>query len=124
MRLQYPDNIRIVRVPCTGKVDVKFLLDAFESGADGVMVAGCLEGDCHYLTGNLRARKRVVRTQKILEQLGIEPERLEMYNLSSGQGPRFAEITTEFTKRIMELGPNFPGRTGAIDSVPAQEVKA
>ena len=105
--MQYPDNVRIVRVPCTGKVDVKYLLNAFEKGADGVMVAGCLEGDCHYLTGNLRARKKVERVKAILEEVGIDPLRLEMYNLSAGQGPRFAEIVTEFTDRILELGPIF-----------------
>lgn len=123
MRLQYPDNIRIVRVPCTGKVDVKFLLDAFENGADGVMVAGCLEGDCHYMTGNLRARRRVNRTRKILADVGIEPERLEMYNLSSGQGPRFAEITTEFTERIIGLGPLMNPFEPAAESQ-SQEVEA
>ena len=113
MRLQYPDYVRIVRVPCTGKVDVKFLLEAFEEGADGVLVAGCLEGDCHYLTGNLRARKRVNRTKAILSEIGIEPERVEMFNLSAGQGPRFAEIVTEFTQRIIELGPGFFSRSAA-----------
>ena len=110
MRLQYPDNIRIIRVPCTGKVDVKHLLDAFESGADGVFVAGCLEGDCHFMTGNLRARKRVERVKKLLADIGMDPERLEMYNLSAGQGPRFAQITTEFVERISGLGPSGVGR--------------
>jgi F420-non-reducing hydrogenase iron-sulfur subunit len=122
MRLQYPDNVRIVRVPCTGKVDVKFLLDALENGADGVMVAGCLEGDCHYLTGNLRARKRVERVKKILDSIGIEPERVEMYNLSSGQGPRFAEITTEFTERIQKLGPIFQNHDSGETGTEVQEV--
>ena len=103
--MQYPDNVRIVALPCTGKVDVKFLLEAFESGADGVMVAGCLEGDCHYMIGNLRARKRVERTRSLLAEIGLDPQRVEMYNLSSGQGPRFAQIVTEFTERIAGLGP-------------------
>ena len=123
MRLQYPDNVRIVRVPCTGKVDVKFLLDAFENGADGVMVAGCLEGDCHFLTGNLRARKRVERTKEILKDIGIEPERVEMYNLSSGQGPRFAEIVTEFTERISGLGPPFQAKADHQENVESQGVE-
>ena len=76
-----------------------------KDGADGVYVAGCLEGDCHYLTGNLKARKRVEYVKRLLEELGIEPERAEMYNLSAAQGPRFAEIAREFTARIQELGP-------------------
>ena len=105
MRLQYPDNIRIVLIPCTGKADIKHMLTAFENGADGVMVAGCLEGDCHFVTGNLRARKRTERARKILAAAGLEPERIEMFNLSSAMGPRFAEIVTEFTERITSLGP-------------------
>jgi len=113
MRLQYPDNIRIVRLPCTGKVDVKFLLDALENGADGVAVVGCLEGECHYMTGNLRARKRVERTKAILQQIGIDPQRVEMYNLSAGQGTRFAEIVTEFAQRIIAIGPTFSKTDGS-----------
>ena len=123
MRLQYPDNIRIVRVPCTGKVDVKYLLDAFENDADGVLVAGCLEGDCHYMTGNLRARRRVERAKSILAEIGIDPQRLEMYNLSAGEGPRFAEITTEFTERIVGLGP-LHRAAGPVEKTQPQEVEA
>ncbi len=119
--MQYPDNIRIVRVPCTGKVDVLFLLQAFESGADGVMVIGCLEGECHYLIGNLRARKRVERVKKILEEVGIDPERVAMYNLSSGEGPRFAAIANEFTEKITGLGPRFSEPEDKADQPAAQE---
>lgn len=108
MRLQYPDNVRIILIPCTGKVDVKYLLDAVEKGADGVLVAGCLEGNCHFLTGNYRAKKRVYRTKSICEEIGVEPDRVEMYNLSAGMGPRFAEIIKEFTERIQKLGPIYP----------------
>lgn len=93
-------------VPCTGRVDVIHLLKAIEEGADGVYVAGCLEGDCHYLNGNLKAKKRVARVKQILMDLGIEPERVEMYNLSAAQGPRFAEIAKEMTERIRALGPS------------------
>ena len=110
MRLQYPDNVRIVPVPCTGKADAKYMLEALESGADGVMVVGCLEGECHYITGNLRARKRVERVKAILKEIGIEEGRVEMYNLSAGEGPRFAAIVEEFTERIIGLGPAFPDR--------------
>lgn len=111
MRLNYPTNIRIINVPCTGRVDILHLLKAIEDGADGVYVVGCLEGDCHYLTGNLKARKRVEYVKKLLEEMGIEPGRVEIYNLSAAQGPRFAEIAREFTARIKELGPT-PVRAG------------
>ena len=106
MRLNYPDSIRVIRVPCTGKVDIIHLLRALEKGADGVYAVGCLEGDCRFERGNLRARKRVEQAAKILDKIGIGGERVQMYNLSSGEGPRFAEIATEMTKRIIELGPN------------------
>ena len=86
MRLQYPSNVRVIMMPCTGRVDVIHLLKAIEDGADGVYVAGCLEGDCHYLTGNLKARKRVDAVKKILGDLGIEEDRVAMYNLSAAQG--------------------------------------
>jgi len=105
--LQYPDNVRIVRVPCTGKVDAQYVLSAFENGADGVMVIGCLEGECHYLTGNLRARKRVTRVKEFLQQANIEPERTDMFNLSSGEAPKFAQVVSEFTERIAGMGPLF-----------------
>ena len=82
------------------------LLKAIEDGADGVYVAGCLEGECHFMNGNLKARKRVEYVKKILEEVGIEPERVEMFNLSAGEGPRFAEIAAEMTNRIKELGPS------------------
>ncbi len=105
MRLQYSPNVRIIRLPCTGKVDAIVLMKAFEEGADGVFVAGCLEGQCHYLEGNLRAKKRVAYVKKLLGETGIEPQRVEMYNLSSAMGARFAEIVEEMTERIRKLGP-------------------
>ena len=110
--MNYPSNVKIINVPCTGRVDILHLLKAIEDGADGVYVAGCLEGDCHYLTGNLKAKKRVTYVKKVLERIGIEPERVEMFNLSAAQGARFAEIAREFTQRIMELGPS-PVKSGA-----------
>ena len=106
MRLSYPTNIKIIKLPCTGKIDVLYLLKTFESGADGVYVAGCMEGDCHYLTGNLRALKRVEYTQKILDEVGVGGERLAMYNMSAAQGPRFVEVAQEMTERIKGLGPS------------------
>lgn len=106
MRLSYPANIKVIQVPCTGRVDIIYLLRAIEDGADGVYVAGCLEGECHFIEGNLRARKRVNYVKEILKDIGIEPERVEMYNLSSAMGPRFAEIAQEMTQKIKELGPS------------------
>ncbi|MCK5098739.1 MAG: hydrogenase iron-sulfur subunit [Desulfobacteraceae bacterium] len=106
MRLKCPTNFRIVRLPCTGKIDVIHLLRAFEKGADGAYVVGCMEGDCHFNTGNFRARKRVEQVAKILDQIGVGGERVKMYNLSSGEGPLFAEYSIEMDKKIRELGPS------------------
>ena len=112
MRLQYPDNVRVLRLPCTGKIEVNYILSAFERGVDGVIVAGCLEGGCHFLEGNLRARKRVERAKQMLDEIGLESDRLEMFNLSSAEGARFAEIVTEMSERLAQLGPS-PLRPGA-----------
>jgi coenzyme F420-reducing hydrogenase delta subunit len=106
MRLRYPTNIKIIKVPCSGRVASIHMLRALEEGADGVMVAGCLEGDCHYQSGNLRAKKRVIYVQETLEKIGMESERVAMYNLSAGDGPRFAEIAREMTEKVQELGPS------------------
>jgi coenzyme F420-reducing hydrogenase delta subunit len=105
MRLQYPPNVRIIKLPCTGKIDVIHLLRAFEDLADGVYVAGCEEGSCHFLEGNLRAKKRVQYAKKILDEIGVGGERLEMFNMSASMGPRFAEVAQEMTERIKKLGP-------------------
>jgi len=112
MRLNYPTNVKVLKVPCTGRVDVIHVLKAFESGADGVYLAGCLEGECHFLVGNLRAKKRVGYAKQLLEECGIGGERVAMYNLSSAQGQRFAEIAREMTEKIRQLGPS-PAKTKA-----------
>ena len=106
MRLSYPTNVKIIRLPCTGKLDHYYILRAFERGADGVFVAGCLEGQCHFLDGNIYARKRVEYLKTLIPKVNIDPERLEMYNLSAAMGPRWAEICREFTERIQQLGPS------------------
>jgi F420-non-reducing hydrogenase iron-sulfur subunit len=106
MRLQYPPDIKILLMPCTGRVDILHLLKAFEAGADAVFVAGCLEGECHYLRGNIQARKRVNKVKLDFAQMGFEPERLEMFNLSSSEGPRFAAIAKEMVERALKLGPS------------------
>jgi coenzyme F420-reducing hydrogenase delta subunit len=105
-RLCYPPNVRIVRVPCSGKVDAIHILKAFEKGADGVYVAGCLDGDCHFKNGNRRAARRVASVGKLLDDIGIGAERLEMVNLSAGMGGRFAETAERITEKIRELGPS------------------
>ncbi len=106
MRLDYPSNIHIIRLPCTGKVDVIHLLRAIQKGADGVYVVGCLEGSCHYNEGNLRARERVEYVRELLAEIGLEGDRVRMYNLSSGDGPKFAAYANEMTENIRNLGPN------------------
>ena len=105
MRVQYPPNVRIILLPCTGKVDAIVLMKAFEDGADGVFVAGCMEGECHFVEGNLRAKKKVAYVRRLLKEVGTDPQRIEMFNLSSAMGGRFAEIVEEMTQRIKELGP-------------------
>ena len=106
MRLNYPTNVKIVKVPCTGRVDLLSILRAFESGVDGVYLAGCLEGECHFLMGNLRAKKRVQYMKEILDEVGLGSGRIEMYNVSSAQGQRFAEVAREMTEKIWALGPS------------------
>jgi coenzyme F420-reducing hydrogenase delta subunit len=106
MRLSYPTNVKIIRVPCTGKVDMLYLMRAFEDGADAVFVAGCLEGNCHYIEGNLRAKKRVQYLKKLLDEIGVGGDRLEMYNMSAAMAQRFAEAANEMTERALRLGPS------------------
>ena len=86
LRLQYPQSVKVVKLPCTGKLDLQLILDAFEHGADGVMVAGCMEGDCHYQQGNLNAKRRVNFSQELLRSIGLEAERVRMFNMSSAMG--------------------------------------
>lgn len=100
MRQQYPTNVRIVRLPCSGRADVNLMLRAFVDGADGVMVAGCEIGGCHFLEGNKRAVKRVAYAKKLLEEAGINPARLEMFFIAASQGPLFAQTAREFTEHI------------------------
>ncbi|MBI3361185.1 MAG: hydrogenase iron-sulfur subunit [Chloroflexi bacterium] len=106
LKLQYPANIKLVRLPCTGKTDVRYILEAFEKGADAVYVVACPLGNCHHVRGNERGRARVARARKLLESIGIEGERLEMYFLSGGQGATFAKAAREMTERVRKLGPN------------------
>lgn len=106
MRLSYPTSIRIIRVPCTGKVDTLHILRAFEKGADGVYVVGCREGDCHFNSGNFRAAKRVAQAAEVLETIGIGGERVRMCNLSSSDAPLFVKYAEEMHAAIVEAGMN------------------
>jgi len=105
-RFQYPPNIRVIRVMCSGRVDPSFVLKALKNGADGVIVTGCHIGDCHYISGNEYAKERFERLHTILiRQLGIDPKRVRLEWISASEGKRFAEVITEFTNDIKELGP-------------------
>jgi len=106
MRLQYPTNIRIIKLPCSGTIDVLYILKAFEQGADGVFVAGCLKGTCHFIEGNIRAEKRVAQAKAILSEIGLEAERLEMFFVSASEGPQFANVARKMTDKVRELGPS------------------
>ena len=104
-RVQYPPNIRVIRVMCSGRVDPNFILKAFEKGIDGVIVLGCHFGDCHYQSGNHQAEKKIQLTTQVLEEIGIEPQRLGLDWVSAAEGQKFGKIVTEFTDKIRELGP-------------------
>jgi F420-non-reducing hydrogenase iron-sulfur subunit len=106
LRLAYPTNIKIIKVPCTGRVDVLTVLKAFENGADGVVFFGCLEGSCHFVAGNLRAKKRLEYARELLNESGIGSERVAMFNTSAAMGVQFAQHANEFVERIRSLGPN------------------
>ncbi len=105
-RLQYPAGVRIVHTPCTGKIEMEHILEAFEKGIDGVLVIGCLEGGCHFLEGNLRARRRADRVCEILEEIGLGSERLKMVNLSDSMASEFVRQIEEMTANARALGPN------------------
>lgn len=104
-RLKYPSNIRMIRLMCTGMIDAKYILKAFLNGADGVFIGGCHPGDCHYIDGNLKAKKRIPGVGKILEQFGFEPERLKLEWIGASEGPEFQHHMTSFVETIKSLGP-------------------
>jgi coenzyme F420-reducing hydrogenase delta subunit len=106
MRLQYPSGVRIIRTPCTGRLEGEFYMRAFENGADGVLVAGCLEGGCHFIDGNLFAKKRVHSIRNLLEESGIEKERLRMVNVSAAMATNLVAVIHEMVSTIKMLGPN------------------
>jgi F420-non-reducing hydrogenase iron-sulfur subunit len=106
-RIQYPPNIRIIRVMCSGRVDPIFILEAFKDGADGVLVAGChLPSDCHYINGNYKAKARVALLKKVLQDFGIEPERLRLEWISASEGDKFASVVRDMVDQLKKLGPS------------------
>lgn len=104
-RLQYPPNVRIIRVPCSGRVNPQFIIKAFQKGADGVLIAGCHPGDCHYSTGNYFTRRRFLIMKRLIEYIGIEEERLQARWISAAEGEKFAQTIREVTEKIKEIGP-------------------
>ncbi len=105
-RVAYPANVKVIRLPCTGKVDVEYILKAFEQGADGVYVIACPIGNCHHERGNVRAARRVEYVKKILDEIGLGRDRLDIYYVSGGQGHAFADAAREMTARICRMGPS------------------
>ena len=114
-RIQYPPSIRVVRVMCSGRINPAFIFDAFKNGADGVLVAGCHPGDCHYLAGNYKAQRRVLLTKKVLAALGLEPERLRIEWVSASEGDRFATVVKDMTEELRKLGPS-PLKTMEVEN--------
>lgn len=105
-RIQYPPNIRIIRVQCSGMVHPNLVIDALTKGADGVLILGCHPGDCHYLDGNLTAKKRAEAISLMLEDFALEPERFRLEWVSAAEAPRFAEVITDAVEKIKKLGPS------------------
>ena len=105
-RMQYPSEVRIIRIPCTGRMNPKFILSALRSGADGVLVSGCHPGDCHYLSGNYFARRRLTLFKSLLEYMGIEEGRLYFSWVSAAEGERFTELIKNVSEKVWAIGPS------------------
>ncbi|HEC94913.1 MAG TPA: hydrogenase iron-sulfur subunit [Thermoplasmatales archaeon] len=105
-RIKYPPNIKSIRVMCSGRVDPVFILEALKKGADGVLVAGCHPGDCHYQSGNYKTNRRIKLLRKLLEEMGIEPGRVRFEYVSASEGQKFASVVSEFVNELKKMGPN------------------
>lgn len=116
-RQQYPPSVRVIRVPCSGRVNPIYIIKALADGADGVMVSGCHPGDCHYLAGNMYARRRFAVLKKLLEISGIEPDRVHFTWVSAGEGARFAQVVRDVTDKVRALGPNTLAAGGSRDEL-------
>jgi coenzyme F420-reducing hydrogenase delta subunit len=124
LQAQYPANVKFVRMPCTGKTDVRYLLEAFEQGADGVYVVACPIGNCHHVRGNERGRARLQRAKKILDEIGLGGDRLDIFFMSGSQARAYANAAQTMTERIRKLGPNplkRNGRTAEATKLPEEE---
>ena len=104
-RMKYPTNLKAIRVMCSGRVDPAFVLEALTRGADGVLIAGCHPGDCHYQSGNYKTNRRMKLLKKLVEEMGIEPQRIRFEYISAAEGQKFASVVTEFVSDIKKLGP-------------------
>jgi F420-non-reducing hydrogenase iron-sulfur subunit len=113
-RIQYPPNVRVIRLMCSGALDPVYVIKALLEGADGILIGGCHPGDCHYQSGNYKARRRVAILRSILEQMGFEPERVWLRWISASEGRYFADTVTEMVAKLKELGPNPLKGVGAI----------
>ena len=105
-RIKYPPNIKSIRVMCSGRVDTVFILEALKKGADGVLVAGCHPGDCHYQSGNYKTNRRIKLLKKLLEEMGVEPQRVRFDYVSASEGHKFASVVTEYVDELKKMGPN------------------
>ena len=105
-RIQYPPNVRVIRVPCSGRINPAFLLRALQNGADAVLVSGCHPGDCHYISGNLAARRKFALLKDLLRYAGLEPERVQFTWVSASEGGRFAAIVEKVVQEVRRIGPN------------------
>jgi F420-non-reducing hydrogenase iron-sulfur subunit len=105
-RIKYPPNIKSIRVMCSGRVDPVFILEALKKGADGVLVAGCHPGDCHYQSGNYKTNRRIKLLKRLLEEMGVDPSRVRFEYVSASEGQKFASIVTEFVDELKKMGPN------------------
>lgn len=105
-RIQYPPNLRMIRVMCSGTIDPLYILEAFQKGADGVFIGGCHPGDCHYMAGNYKTRRKVSLVKRLLSQLGVSPQRIRLEWVSAAEGQVFAQVVTDFIEKVKELGPS------------------
>lgn len=129
-RMQYPPNVRVLKFPCTGRIDPVFILKAFQQGADGVLVSGCHPGDCHYISGNFHARRRFAVFRRLLDFMGVDLDRLEFSWVSAAEGGKWVEVVTGLTERVRAMGPMREFRdlgleehwSGAVDTQELKEV--
>lgn len=114
-RLDYPPNFRVVRLPCTGRLNPKYVLEAFKRGADGVWISGCHPGDCHYIAGNYHARRKFTLLHHMIEAIGVDPGRLQFSWISSAEATKFQEVARDVVEKVRASGPNQSFRKAKLD---------